>query len=419
MSEITPNSELRIPSSTIDHTLSSGLRVVGQRLERSPGVALSLRIPAGAKDDPPNKFGLANLVKETLFRGTKKKNARKLADAFDYYGIRHGEYTGTEHTTVQIRFLSEHLEPALALLKEVIAQPAFSKADVETARIQSIQELKHLDDDTMSKVFVLLKELYFGSHWGHSELGTEASLPEIARDDVEAFWKAHFIPAGSVVAAVGKFDPEALMKQLETLFPRSSDPWPREESPRPPAQTIVQHDTKDSEQTQIALAFPCVPRKDPRYDAARLAVGALAGGMSSRLFTEVREKRALVYTVGAQVSSLRDSGLVFAYAGTTTARAKETLEVIRAEITRLGQDLTQEELDRARVGVKSNLLMDQESTGARAREMLDSVFFEGRIVSPQETIERLHAVTLQDACDYWNSHPAEPYALATIGREPL
>lgn len=407
------------PTSPFDHILTSGVRFVGQRLERSASVALALRVPAGSKDDPPNKFGLANLVKETLFRGTKKKNARKLADAFDYYGIRHSEYTGTEHTTIQIRFLSEHLEQAMALLKEVIAQPAFSKADCETAKVQAIQEIKHLDDDTMSKVFVLLKELYFGAAWGHSEFGREQSLPEITRDDVEAFWKAHFIPAGSLVSAVGNFDPEALQKHLDGLFGRSGEPWPIEPSPQPPGRTISKHENKDSEQTQIALAFPCVARKDPKHDAARLAIGALAGGMSSRLFTEVREKRALVYSVGAQVSSLRDNGLIYAYAGTTAPRAKETLSVMLAEMKRLGQDLTQEELDRARVGVKASLLMDQESTGARAREMLDSVFLEGRVVPLQETIDRLQSVTLENARDYWNSHPAEPYALATIGSTPL
>ncbi|HYF49980.1 MAG TPA: pitrilysin family protein [Planctomycetota bacterium] len=406
-------------SPSLDQTLPGGLRVVCERSERSAGVALALRIPAGAKDDPSNKYGLANLVKETLFRATKKKNARKLADAFDYYGIRHSEYTGTEHTTIQVQCLAEHLDAALGLLREVLSLPAFPQAEFETARIQSIQELKHLDDDPMSKVFVLLKQLYLGSGWGHSELGSETTLPEITRDDVLAFWKAHYIPAGSICAVVGKFDPEAVQKQLDGLFANRGEAWPRENAPAAPASNAVQHENKDSEQTQIALAFPCVPRRDEQHEAARLAVGVLGGGMSSRLFTEVREKRALVYSVGAQASSMRDAGLIYAYAGTTAPRAKETLEVIRAELRRLGQDLTQEELDRARVGVKANLLMDQESTAARARELLDSVFFEDRVVSLQESIDRLNGVTVKQVCDYWNAHPPEPYALATIGNAPL
>src|SRR5690242_6526354 len=158
-----------------DTILSNGLRFVGERIERSQGVALAVRIPAGAKDDPGNKFGLAHLVKETLAKGTKKHNARKLSDAFDYYGIRHGESTGTESTTVSMRFLPEHLQPALALLREVLSEPAFPAKECETAKIQAVQEIKHLDDEPLSKVFVLLKELYFGSEWGHFELGAENS----------------------------------------------------------------------------------------------------------------------------------------------------------------------------------------------------------------------------------------------------
>jgi predicted Zn-dependent peptidase len=176
---------------------------------------------------------------------------------------------------------------------------------------------------------------------------------------------------------------------------------------------------KDSQQTQICMAFRGVAHSDPQYFAARLAVGVLSGGMSGRLFTEVREKRALVYSVGAQSISMRKSGCVCAYAGTTTPRAKETLDVMKGEFARLGNDCTQEELNRARTGVKAHMLMDQESTGARARELLDDIFYDNRIVALSEIIQKVDAVTLADVKNYWTSHPYEPYTLVTLGREPL
>ena len=204
------------PSTSFDTTLSTGLRFVGERIERSQGVAVAIRIPAGSKDDPGNKFGLANLVKETLFKGTKKRDARAISDAFDFYGIRHSEYTGTESTGLQLRFLPEHLEQVFKLLREVLSQPSFPEKECETAKVQAIQELKHLDDDPFSKVFVVLKELYFGAEWGHPDLGSETSIPEISRSDIQGFWKGHFLPAGTIAERLA-MPPSSLTFHLQQM----------------------------------------------------------------------------------------------------------------------------------------------------------------------------------------------------------
>jgi predicted Zn-dependent peptidase len=406
-------------SATIDRVLSNGLRFVGERLERSEGVALALRLPAGAKDDPAGKFGLANLVQETLFKGTKKKDARKLADAFDFFGIRHSEHTGTESTLIQLRFLPEHLNFALNLLREVLSAPRFPEKECETGKSLALQELKRLDDEPGAKAWANLKELYFGETWGHSEVGRDVTIPELSRKDVLGFWEERYVPAGSTVAAAGKFDADALAKHLETLFVSRGTVKPIGAPPKPPAGYTRKHLHKASQQTQICMAFPGISHNDPDYYAARLAVGVLSGGMSGRLFTEVREKRALVYSVGAQTISLRQSGCVCAYAGTTTPRAKETLQVMKNEFARLGEDCSDEEVQRARIGVKAHMLMDQESTGARARELLDDVFYEDRIVPLQEVIAKIDRVTTADVKRYWTSHPFEPYVLVTLGEEPL
>ncbi len=407
------------PSATCDVTLPNGLRFVGERIERSQGVAIALRIPAGSKDDPAGKLGLANLVTETLFKGTRHHSARKLSDAFDFHGIRHGEQTGIESTSLSMRFLPEHQTKALALLREVLGEPAFPAKECDTAKIQSVQELKHLEDEPMSKVFVILKELYFGKGWGHSELGHEDSIPGITQKDIRDFWKARFIPAGTIVAAAGKFDPDALLKDIEKLFINSGPARVFETPPAPPVATSSKHVKKDSEQTQIAMAYPSVPRNHPQYYAAQTGVGVLSGGMSGRLFTEVREKRALVYSVGAQSSSLRGMGVCYAYAGTTAKRAAETLNVLKAELKRMPTDVTEDEVERAKIGFKAHLLMDQESTGSRARQLLDDVYFLNRIVPVTEVIERIDAVKADDVKAYGESHPIEPYTLVTLGREAL
>ncbi len=408
-----------LSSTTYDTTLCNGLRFVGERIEGRQGVAIALRIPAGSKDDPMGKLGLANLVTETLFKGTRKNSARKLSDAFDFHGIKHGEQTGIESTSLSMRFLPEHQSKALSLLREVLSEPAFPVKECDTAKIQSIQELKHLEDEPMSKAFVILKELYFGTPWGHSEMGREDTVPGITQKDIRDFWKTRYIPAGTIVSAAGKFDPDALMKDLEKLFSNTGPARMLEQAPSAPTVKSSKHIKKESEQTQIAMAYPSVPRNHPDYYAAQTGVGVLAGGMSGRLFTEVREKRALVYSVGAQSSSLRGTGVCYAYAGTTAKRAAETLSVLKAELKRMPLDVTEEEVERAKIGFKSHLLMDQESTGSRARELLDDVYFLNRVVPVPEVIQRIDAVKVMAVKSFGESHPIEPCTLVTIGREAL
>jgi predicted Zn-dependent peptidase len=286
-------------------------------------------------------------------------------------------------------------------LREVLSEPAFPKKECETAKIQSVQELKHLDDEPLSKAFVHLKELYFGEKWGHNELGHEREIPSITRDDIQSFWSGHYVPKGALFAA------------------SSGSSRANEAPPAPPPANVSRHIQKDSEQTQIVLAYPSVARSHPQFFAAQLGVSVLSGGMSARLFTEVRERRALVYSVGAQSSSLRATGVCYAYAGTTAKRAQETLTVLKAELMRLPKDVTEEEVERARIGVKAHLLMDQESTGTRVRELLDDLYFQNRILSMEELIAQIDGVTVKDVKTFWTAYPIEPYALVTIGKEML
>ncbi|MFH0939386.1 MAG: pitrilysin family protein [Planctomycetota bacterium] len=402
----------------IDVTLPNGLRFVGDRLEQGQAVALAVRIPVGSKDDPGNKFGLVNLVKDVLFKGTKRRTARAFSDAMDFYGISYGAYTTIESTTIELRFLPEYLEQSLKLLRELLGEPSFPNKECATAKRQVIQELKHLEDTPLSHIFVILKDLFFGSEWGHLELGTETSVSELGRGDIQAFWKTRYIPAGALVAAAGRFDPGVLRSRLETLFANTGEAWLPESPPAPPATHKVQHVFKDSEQTQIALAFPCVPRNDPAHYVAQIAVGILSN-ISGRLFTEIREKRGLAYSVGASAVSLRGSGAILAYAGTTTSRAAETLNVLKNELINLPNGLTTEEVERVKTNFKAHILMDQESTSVRARELLEDVFFENRSVPLNEIAAKINAVTLDDIKTYWAAHAVEPYTLATLGRETL
>jgi predicted Zn-dependent peptidase len=216
----------------------------------------------------------------------------------------------------------------------------------------------------------------------------------------------------------GNVDWDALVETVESLFGRWSavDVEPTVE--RSPAETSP-HVEFEGNQCHIGIAFPAVPYRDPEYLRAWAAVGVLSGGMSSRLFTEVREKRGLCYTVSASLQTQRERARVLCYAGTTAERAQETLDVTYAEIVRLGQGVQQDELDRLKARIKSGLIMQQESTAARSGAIARDWYHLGRVRTLDEVGKLIDELTANDINDYLASHPPSDFTFATLGPKPL
>ncbi|MEM6799488.1 MAG: pitrilysin family protein, partial [Planctomycetota bacterium] len=267
----------------------------------------------------------------------------------------------------------------------------------------------------------LMQELrlqHYPAPWGRASQGEAAALQAATIDDVVSFHRNNYRPGETIISAAGAFDWLELCDLVESLFGDWQDPAD------PPA--IVPEDvehrthlTSDTNQCHIGIAYESIPYRHDDYFQAWAAVGVLSGGMSSRLFTEVREKRGLCYTVNASLQSQKDRAAVFCYAGTTAERAQETLDVTYAELVKLGSGVQQSELDRLKARIKSSLIMQQESTGSRSAALARDWRHLGRARPVAELEELVDAVTAESINAYLVANPPAGFTLVTLGPEPL
>lgn len=398
-------------------------------MQPGPGevTALAVRIMAGAQQDPEDRLGLANLIAEVLPTGTVKHNNRWLTERFDFLGVLRSTWATIEHLNFSATFLPQHLDEVLALASEIFLQPSFPSREMETARARALQELQAIEDEPRQKIFRILSEAYLGPKLGREVLGRRETLPYIARKDALAQHMKAFNPQSTIIAVGGKFDQKAVHRTIKNKFGKwksschggqASSSFSSSITPPPPTSRVV-HQPKESDQEQIAIAFPSVSRADADYYVARVIAAILSGGMSARLFTEVREKRGLVYAVSAWHSYMKGFGYFASYAGTTAARSQETLEVLCAELKRAGTGVTRDELQQAKVGLKSKLIIRSEQPGAQAGRILDDLTYLGRITTMEEVAHAIDAVSRSRIENFAQKHPPHPLTVATLGPKKL
>ncbi len=289
---------------------------------------------------------------------------------------------------------------------------------MEPSRDLALQSLEALEDEPQQKVFVELRRRHYPDPFGRSSLGKREDLEAMKLKQIKAFWKKNVVPDGSIVGFAGHFDWDTLREQVESLL----GDWKGSTSEAvelAPAQRGYGHEHADTTQVQIGLAYEAPPEPDPRSTLQRAAAAILSGGMSGRLFTEVREKRGLVYSVYAAYAGQKHRGAMFSYAGTTTPRAQETLDVLVAELRRLSEGAEQAEFDRAMVGLKSGLVMQGESTGARAHSIAGDQAVLGRPRTLDELIALAESITLPRVNAYLRENPPGKMTIVTIGPTAL
>ncbi|RYG67060.1 insulinase family protein, partial [bacterium] len=260
---------------------------------------------------------------------------------------------------------------------------------------------------------------YFTSGHGRSSIGTREGLNAINLENLRADHANRFKPQGAILALAGNFDFEAVAAQVETLFGDWEGAAPPIEEPTPVRTPVWQHIEQDTAQQQIGVAYSGVPSTDVDFYAYRVATSVLSGGMGARLFTEVREKRGLVYSVSASASAHRGIGYSLAYAGTTPARAQETLDVLLAELVKIGDGVSDNELDRAKIGMLSSLVMQEESSRARAGGIARDYWMLGRVRSLDEVTDAVNAVTSASIREYYERHPVKDFSVVTLGPAKL
>lgn len=376
------------------HVLPNGLVLVAERMAGVSSAAMSLLLPAGASVDPPDRLGTATVLAELVLRGAGSRDSRQLSNHLDRLGLQRSSGAGVYHTRFGCAAIAARVLEGLETYADIVQRPHLPADGFEPARELALQALAGLEDDPRSQVLIRLREVHWPQPLGRNAMGDVEHLEALTLEDVKAQWQRSFRPRGSILAVAGNIAFDELRERVERTF----GGWTGEAASPTPAVDVSSHrdyQFAESEQTHIGIAWDSVPETHDDYYCARLACEVLSGGMSGRLFTEVREKRGLCYSVGASYSGLKDRASLLGYAGTTPDRAQATLDQFLVEVGRLADGITREELDRAKIGLKANTIMSGESTGARAGAIAYDYFARGRVRTLEEIKQAIDAVTLE------------------------
>lgn len=383
-------------------------------------VSFQIRVLAGAANDPPDRLGLARLTAEAIDKGTQQRSGRELADAFDAIGASHRTAAGRETTTSACTVLPEHFERAVALHAEFLRSPSFPQDVIEAGLQLAKQELLGLEDDAQALTDKLIAKRAFGDLLGRHPVGELETLDKITRHDIESHWRRRFHAGRTIVAVAGAIDAGHVADTFERCFTDfgTSARSGRESFPVDFSPGDV-HLEKDLEQEQIAVCWPGVDATHVDFPIQQVILGILSGGMSGRLFTEVREKLGLVYWVNAWHDAPRSASMIFLGASTTPERCDQTYETLLRQVERLSEDVQTDELERAVTGLLAAFETRGDSTKARCGELAADLFFFGRPRSDEEKTASLKNVTIADIQRYLECYPRDPRCVVTVGRRPL
>lgn len=398
--------------------LDNGLTVLVESLPEVQSTAFSLWVPAGSAYDPPGANGIASVLCDWMTRGAGDRDNRAFLMALDRLGVQHQEQVSASQMSFGGVCLPEKLAGALQLTGDMVRSPQLVDEEFEPSVASVLHELQALEDEPRQKVMLELLRRFYPSPWNLPSEGDQHEVEALTPELVRAHFTKTVHPQSAILGIAGR----VTFDEAVTVARAAFGAWKSA-----PAATLVSgprgekiaHLPMESQQTQIGLAFPAVPYRDADYYAAWAAVSVLSGGMSSRLFTEVREKRGLVYSVYATLSTLKDTGAILCYAGTTNERAQETLDVMLTELARLRDGITVEELRRSQALAKSALVMQQESSSARAGAITRDWHHLGRVTSLNEVTQHIAALTPEQVVDYVCRYPLTDPTIVTIGPSAL
>ncbi|MCY2928441.1 MAG: pitrilysin family protein [Planctomycetota bacterium] len=407
-----------MPEEFYREALPNGITLLGQRMEGVASAAMTFVARAGSAYDPAAMAGAATVASEWCLRGAGSRDTRALNDALDALGCQHHEGVQSEHIQFSCVQLGRNLAAVMRLYADILRRPTLADNTFDPCRDLIAQDLVGLEDEPARHCNILLRERFFPWPLGRNPYGQSEALQAMTAGALREHLRGHLSPGGAILAVAGEVDWNAFRDLAGGLL----GDWKAPSGAPPkttPGHTGTTHMTKDSAQTHIGLAHKAVPAGDDRYYAAHMAQMVLSGGMSSRLFSEVREKRGLAYHVSTRYYSLHDHAGFFTYAAAPPARAQETFDVTVGELVRLAEGITAEEMHRAVVQLKSALVMQGESTMARVNAMAADWYHTGRLRSLDEISRRIEQTRVEDVLAYLREFPAGDFTVLTLGPEAL
>ena len=391
--------------------LKNGIRVITEEIPSIESVSVGIWINAGSRNEKKKENGIAHFLEHMAFKGTEKRSALQIAEEIENVGGFINAYTSREITCYYAKVLKDHLPLAVDILSDIISNSIFNEKEIEIEKGVIIQEIGQMKDTPDDVIFELLqREAYADTQLGRSILGSEENIKSFKRKNFTDFIENNYFSEKIVICAAGNLKHKKLCKlanSLENIKALKQKSIVSKVQFKGGEKRVI----KDLEQAHFAVGFEAPSLKSPKLFAGKVFSVIMGGGMSSRLFQEIREKRGLCYSIGTSFDCYSDNGMFLSYAGTSGEKVKELSEVIALEFKNSISSITETEVERAKTQLKSSLLMGLENSTSRSERLARGLILWDKIVEVQETISKIDTVKLQDVKSFGaeifqNSNPA-------------
>ncbi len=398
-------------------TLPNGLRVITEPMPSLRSVAVGCWIDTGTRDENPNEAGASHFLEHLLFKGSETLSARQISERFDSMGAESNAFTSKDHTCFWARLLDEDLVGGLGILAEMLERPAFRSHEIDAERHVVIEEINMSEDDPADVAFEEFTRAVFAGHPLQAPvLGTRDSIRRMTRDDIAGYWKRRYGARSTVLSLTGSIDHEAVVEMAADVFGDWSGDGVDHEYAALDLRPVANVVTRDTEQAHVVIGGEGLDRADERRWAFEVMNHILGGGMSSRLFTTIREERGLVYTVYSFRTSYADTGAWGVYAGTTPDQLGTVLDLIHAELDRMATEgVSAEELERARGSMRGGLALAMEDANSRMIRLGRDELIGAPHLSVGERLAKVEAVTREDVVAVARTLLRGPKVIGAVG----
>ena len=405
--------------------LPGGLRVITEAMPSVRSAALGVWVGVGSRDESASLAGASHFLEHLLFKGTATRTALDISEALEAVGGEMNAFTAKEYTCYHARVLDTDLPLAIDTVADMVTGSLIARADVESEREVILEEIAMNDDDPDDVVHNLIASRVWGdSPLGRPIAGSPESIRTLTRAQIAGYYRRRYRPEAMVVAVAGNVEHRAVVRNVRAAFgaagflddDTAAPKAPREGGRTAPFRLGASVVTRPTEQANLVLGLPGLRRSDERRHAAGVLNAAVGGGMSSRLFQEVREKRGLAYAVYSYAANYADTGMFGVYAGCAPAKVDDVLELVREQLVRVAESgIDAAELERGKGQMRGSVVLSLEDSGSRMSRIAKADLLDGELLSIDEVIARIDAVTLDDVRELAAELLAATPALAVVG----
>lgn len=398
--------------------LENGIRILVEEIPHVRSATLGIWVDVGSRDETKELNGISHFIEHMMFKGTEKRTARDIAEALDAVGGQLNAFTTKEYTCYYARVLDEHFDLALDILSDMLLNSQFDTKDIEKEKNVIIEEIKMYEDSPDELVHDVLTETLWENHpLGRPIIGNEKVIADLNRDKIMQFYRKHYIPGKMVVAVAGNINFTNVVEQVAEKFGKMKQVHVHKKLTRPSPHFNITFRRKNTEQVHLCVGAPGLELKNVHIYKLQIFNALLGGGVSSRLFQQMRELRGLVYSVYSYHASYYDTGLFCIYAGLSKQNVRKALEVIFKEINEIQKKgIEEDELKRIKDQLKGNLLLSLESVSTRMSRLGKSELYLGEVKSPDEIVGELNKVTVEDIKEIAGEmFTPEKFSLGAVG----